>query len=284
MLLTHYIECPLTLGSGVGANSSAIFARDPVGKAVVFIHGYGGNSVTTWAEFATLLPAEPKAQHYDFIFYGYDGLYGNATPSGLIFRDFLNDLFMNPTSIINPHLSRSAARDPQFKYDKIIIVAHSLGAVISRLALLLGHRERKQAPGSYSWLSKTAMIFYAPADMGAHVVLLAEELAAGPSIISTVLRFVGVGGRFVSPLIDELKENSAFLTRLQQDIEQETRAQNTEYLRPIRIIMASTDRIVATQGFPNDPVPRTLANTTHRSVCKPLQTFLDPLDELREIL
>jgi hypothetical protein len=36
--------------------TSTIWTRNPNGKAVVFIHGYGGDALTTWAELNKHLP------------------------------------------------------------------------------------------------------------------------------------------------------------------------------------------------------------------------------------
>jgi pimeloyl-ACP methyl ester carboxylesterase len=77
-MLTHYPERQLNLSPDFGGKgTSAIWSQSPghAGKAIVFIHGYGGNALKTWSEFNKLLPLEPKAADYDLIFYGYDGLY-----------------------------------------------------------------------------------------------------------------------------------------------------------------------------------------------------------------
>jgi alpha-beta hydrolase superfamily lysophospholipase len=73
---------------------------------------------------------------YDLIFYTYDSRNTPAANSGALFKQFLNQLFEEPLLFCNATLDPEAARLNSFQYKNVLIVAHSLGAVVSRLALV----------------------------------------------------------------------------------------------------------------------------------------------------
>ena len=49
-----------------------VFAIQPTRRAVLFIHGFNGNPITTWAQFHQLLPEQLESRGADLYFYGYD--------------------------------------------------------------------------------------------------------------------------------------------------------------------------------------------------------------------
>jgi pimeloyl-ACP methyl ester carboxylesterase len=282
-MIHHYPETFLEpLAPGVDPKStSAMLARDPGGKAVIFIHGYGGNAITTWGAFNTLLPLEEKAKDYDFIFYGYDGIRNNTFPSAQIVYQFLDQLFNQPLGILNPHLSLSGKRTAGFTYNKVILAAHSLGTVLVRWTLLTAHETDKNHP----WANKISTILYAPAHMGASVDELALQLAAGKDFISAIFHKLHIAGQFFSPLIAELKANSPMLLQLQQHTAQAIK-DGCGFAIPQKVILAEKDRIVDNIPFVGDPLNRyvTIPGSTHTSVCKPSRDFLEPFDYLTKIL
>lgn len=270
---SHYVPRLLSLGPDYDKKgTSAIWARNPNGKAVVFIHGYGGDALTTWTQFNKHLPESPGFEQYDLIFYGHDGLYTTTTASATLFCEFLNQLFTQPLTIINPSLSLPARRK-EFQYSKIILAAHSLGAVISRWSLLFARDMH------YAWMNKTTLVLYAPAHMGARVVRLAQESRLGilSSVVSSIMRFS-------SPLIDELAPDSPQLQALHHKTLAAINTGDSPYLIAKKVVFAAKERIVINLPFLQDPTPITFAGTTHHSVCKPKDTFLDPIDVLGEAL
>ena len=112
--------------------SRVILAHEPDGTGVIFIHGYRGHSTGTWAQFDTLLPGSDAAKRADLYFYQFDGLRSNVIAGASIFKAFLSDLRSNPSLIVNDSLPECAHRSSSFAYQRITIIAHSLGAVIAR--------------------------------------------------------------------------------------------------------------------------------------------------------
>jgi len=164
----------------VGGESRALWALEPDHTVVVFVHGYGGDAVATWSEFDALLPARIPCAHADIIFYGYNGVRSNVIAAASLFSDFLEDLSTSAPALINKGLPEAAHRQESFRHHRIILVGHSLGAVIIRWALLFAH-ERQSA-----WLSTTRMALFAPAHTGANVVNLVLSAAMGFSSHHTV--------------------------------------------------------------------------------------------------
>ena len=251
-----------------------MFAVEPSRKAVLFIHGFSGDAIETWSDFHLLLPATHPCQGRDLFFYGYDGLRAEMTASASLFRDFLDRLFRETARYVNDNLPPAAGRPPGFSYDGLAIVAHSLGAVITRRALLDATRMR------LSWPSKTKMVLYAPAHMGASVADLALEVASGFKF----LRLFGSLARFESPLIDQLKPGSRDLETLLMETNAACQGGKNRHLVACKVIIAEYERIVRNERFGADPPPQTIAETTHTSVCKPRRDFQRPLALLEECL
>jgi pimeloyl-ACP methyl ester carboxylesterase len=252
----------------------ALFAVQPNRKAILFIHGFSGDAIDTWSDFHGLLLECPKCTKRDVFFYGYDGLRAEMNASAAIFREFL-DWFFNSTKILlNENLPQSAPRTNDFEYDELIIVAHSLGAVIARRALLDATNNKS------NWVAKTKMILYAPAHKGANVVDLALEVASSFSF----LKLFGIGARFTSPLIDELKPESRSLKKLLEDTKTATKNGTNLHLIACKVVLAEYEKIVVNDIFGDDPAPYAIPETTHTSVCKPNRDFLQPFSHLEVCL
>lgn len=244
-----------------------LFAVQPTRTAVLFIHGFSGDAIKTWADFHELLPGCPKCIGRDLFFYGYDGLRAEMNASAAIFRTFLDRLFGTTKSFLAENLPPSAQRADDFAYDELVIVAHSLGAVISRRALLDATRIES------AWAAKIKMILYAPAHKGANVASLALEAASSFKF----LKLFGIVARFDSPLIDELKPDSRSLKQLLVDTKIATKDGANAHLVASKVVIAEYEKIVHNEPFGNDPPPEVIPGTSHTSICKPSKDFLQPL-------
>jgi pimeloyl-ACP methyl ester carboxylesterase len=253
-----------------------LFAFKPERKAVLFIHGFSGSGLSTWSKFNSLLPRHSKAANRDLFFYGYDGLRADLIGSADIFREFLCRLFVGGADFINAHLSGINLRPPDFGYDEFVIAAHSLGAVIARRALVDATKE------GALWPQKVRLVLYAPAHTGASVARLALETCSTFSFTKVLAAFL----RFKSPLIDQLmaKPKSKHLTQLLGDTLKACKNGQNPHLIAKRVIRAEYENIVETERFEPDPSSVAIPNTTHVSVCKPREDFLEPLHLLNECL
>jgi alpha-beta hydrolase superfamily lysophospholipase len=250
------------------------FARQPIRKAVLFIHGYGGEAIFTWSHFPELLPASKTCAGRDVFFYGYDGLRAELNASACLFRDFLDRLLTKPARIANDHLPPLFQRSSDFVYNDLTIVAHSLGAVIARRALLDATKAK------LAWASKTKLILFAPAHGGANVVSLALECLSELKVARHLARLA----RFESPLIDQLRQGSPTLKKLLSDTTQMCQANANPHLIARKVLLAEYEQIVVNDSFADDPPSHTIPGTTHTSVCKPRKDFRGPLQHVEDCL
>lgn len=252
----------------------ALFSTQANRKALLFIHGFTGDAIKTWSDFHELLPECPKCTSHDLFFYGYDGLRAEMNASAAIFREFLEKLFDQTWTLLSTNLPPSASRPRDFCYDELVIVAHSLGAVIARRALL------DATKSNLKWVSKIKLVLFAPAHKGASIAELALEAASSFAF----LRLFGVGARFQSPLIDELKPDSRSLKKLLEDSELATQGGANTHLIASKVVIAEFEKIVINDSFGSDPAPVAIPGTTHTSVCKPTRVFRQPLAHLEACL
>jgi pimeloyl-ACP methyl ester carboxylesterase len=228
----------------VGKDSFAIWSLNPTGRALVFVHGFGGTTIRTWPRFWELLPSRLELAGYDLIFYGYEGLKARTYPSALVFKKFLADLFGNPSgAVVNPSLEKSQHRAPSFQYETVTIVGHSTGAIVTRQALLEAERDAK----TRKWLPRIQLIFFAPAHTGATI----------------------------APLIwlDVLEDGKTIADLQARTWQSLLLSPNAGHLVAKLVILGELDNVVNQDRFCEDPEPKVIDGATHQSVCKP--NFVD---------
>src|SRR5260370_23024341 len=160
---THYFPRSLEYGRGTMAH----WTCKPADRLVVCVHGFGGSASGTWPDFPALLPQAAALTTRDLIFYGYDGRFTQENSSAISFYDFLEQFLANPVAVVNRTQPPTAPDRVNFVYSRVMIVAHSLGAIVTRRALL--HAHQVQLRGSViTWLSTVRMFFFAPAHAGAY--------------------------------------------------------------------------------------------------------------------
>jgi hypothetical protein len=216
-----------------------------------------------------LLPESPTIATADIVFYGYDGLYTQANSSGISFFDFLFEFLAAPENLINGTLPSSSKSRLSFQYTNIIIVAHSLGAVVTRRALLhANHKAKTEA--ALPWLDTIKMVFFAPAHSGAYAAGVAQ------SFLSSQGWFLGnVLGHFIqykSPLLTDLTPESPSIKDLIQDTTkaiESRKGQPKDHLIAKVVIWAEIDKVVRNANFCDDPPPAQLKGKNHMQVCKP---------------
>lgn len=240
---------------------------------MLFVHGYGGDALGTWSRFQDLLPAEVKCASYDLLFYEYNGIETPIYISSARLRSLLDFMFGSPVAVINATLPHAVLRPNNFAYDSAVIVAHSLGAVIARQALLEG------AVSNAAWSGKTKLILFAPAHKGARVQELAEAAIGGFRFLPVVSAL----WRFHSPLVDQLRPDSVELKDLETKTREAILKGNTSLIAD-RVIHAEYEKIVVALPFGDDPPPVILYGRDHFSLCKPAADFPDPVLEVASFL
>lgn len=270
---THTISCDLSPWSN---NTKARWSFAPRGTGVVFIHGFNGTSTGTWREFPALLPFSKECIGCDLIFFGYDGLRTQANVSAVLLYDFLDTLLTDPLRVINSSIHPKAKRPNGFAYDRIVLVAHSLGSIVCRRALLNAHDSGKP------WVDKTQMVLFAPAHLGARIAPLV--LSAMTPIQWVTLGLAKPVLRFKSPLIDDLSPRSSTLTSLLDDTKAVIKSGNGSFAIARTVIWGERDNVIKAERFASDPVAIVYPGKNHIEVCKPTRRFTTPIAHVIEAL
>jgi pimeloyl-ACP methyl ester carboxylesterase len=271
---THLAARALKSDHEIDKDVTALFAVEPNRKAVLFIHGFSGDAVNTWSHFPQMIPATRSFAGHDLFFYGFDGLWADMISSAAMFRSFLDRMFKNVSKMSNENLPLLVQRAPVFDYDELIIVAHSLGAVVARRALLDATTQQKP------WVIRTKLVLYAPAHNGAPAAELALEAAANIPFLG---KFISAG-KFVSPLIRQLQADSTEIKELLADTLKARENKANPHLRAYRVFIAQYEKIIGNCRFADDPPPDAIPGTNHISICKPRIDFRAPLERLEECI
>lgn len=247
-----------------GKGTRAYWAVTPLRKAVVFVHGFGGDPIDTWEDFHSLLRSHSSSSGVDLIYYGYDALYTRSRISAVDLKNFLVSLLEQPATLNLP------GRPQSFAFDSVTIVAHSLGSIVSRQALLEARSENR------TWLGKIQLVLFAPAHMGADVIRLASEAIFGLGPLGSIAAAVTKG---YWQVLQDLEPNSQTLTLLQSECAQAIAA-GVQCLVARKVILGKKDKVVSPNRFCQDPSPVVVDGKGHIDVCKPDVSYPLPVVEV----
>lgn len=230
------------------------------------MHGWGSRSIKAWREFDSLLLGHVAARGTDVVFYGYEGVLAHPTASADVLWRFLGAIATDAGNVALSPVPRTAQR-----YDKILIVAHSMGAIVARRALLFALKKRA------SWAKRVELILFAPAHSGVEATKLALELPG-------FFQKAAVVFRLFAPATNALHDDETF-TSLAKDV---TKALATtpkpKCLVAKTVVVGSQDAIVTiSKRFCEDPFSpdddyHVVQGKGHVSVCKPHAQYTTPLD------
>jgi pimeloyl-ACP methyl ester carboxylesterase len=267
---TH-IQSPIRDIPNGGSGTNAYWTLKPgnSGKAIIFVHGFKGEALSTWRCFNDLLPSHTECKDHDLIFYGHDGGRFHVTESAQYLHTFLNTLCTTPQTIFGNSFSPSMQRPQAFRYDKIMLVAHSLGAVLCRLALLTAHGRAD------AWAAKTRLVLFAPAHNGSDMPsLLSSALTAFEIPLVKILpdavlklRYKGAG---------DIASGSPLLSEMKQKTDDAIKAGGADYLKAVKVVWAQNDHVVVNGPFAQDEAAQSFP-LSHVKVCKPVINYLDPI-------
>jgi pimeloyl-ACP methyl ester carboxylesterase len=253
-----------------GANSQGFFSYEAPELLVVFVHGFGGNALGTWTNFPSLVLLEEKFKRTDVIFYGYETLKGQAGDHAAMLYDFL-DLCQSPlkNKILPPEQNL-----PERSYNRILLVAHSLGAILVRQAQLLAFTAGK------NWVDKTEMALFAPAHNGANVVPLA--MAALPGLYS----LIGVIAKFKFPILIDLDaDNSNTIWNAVKTKTQKLQDDGKgNFTKAKLVVSAMGDKVIRSYQYLDDVPAKVVTNSSHMKVCKPLDVNHESIMLLKSII
>lgn len=235
---------------------------------VVFIHGFGGHAVDTWADFQIILRNHTIFKETDIVFYGYDSKFVQATTNGSLLRQFLEE-------ICRPYYSiNDVKRTVPDSYEKIIFMAHSLGAFVVRKALIHAYKKK-----SCDWLSKSKMILLAPAHNGSDAPQRVMEILPG------LLKVAAQVAKYFMPVLEDLQKGSSTINTLKQETIDLLSSGKGEFTIAHTVDWAEYERVVINDDFCGDPAADTIRGKDHINICKAeLNTYELPVERLKTIL
>lgn len=198
---------------------SLLFARwsyAATNRALLFVHGLCSNW-DVWRSFRQTIE-DPLLCETDVFFFDYRSLGISIARAGRDFREALNCV-MSPSSDVFSHRSFPRERTAPF-YRRVDIVAHSLGAVVTRTAL----DELANEQGGVADLSappdwQIEQLLLAPAHLGSKLPWLLKYI--GTESMVAAVQFIRNGG--VSAVMD-LKEGSDLLKSLEAQVKDRLRS------------------------------------------------------------
>src|SRR5688572_1981733 len=198
----HLIPEKLPVGRGTCVYwSTAQFQT----SAVVFVHGFRGKALSSWGDTPDIMADDPRFEATDLFYFGYDSR-GRQIPG---YAHDLRVLLKGIAAWDENLLGRSVAfknRNASTSYDPILVVGHSLGAVVARRAILDGLKENED------WATRARLALFAPAHMGAFSIKTLIDL--------TVSKLPGPFDAWIRtryPVLNQLEPGSQALANLREE-------------------------------------------------------------------
>lgn len=268
---------PISLGQ------SSLFspALESDGTLVVFVHGFRGRALSTWLAFPDFVEGFDGLRKADLLFYGYASRPQRMQNIAINLRSHLDAIWADAANLggaVSAALAQrpKATEDTGTAWARVLFVAHSLGAVVVRRALLDCCLDETGRYGEEHWSRRSGLCLFAPAHSGANILRLIDETLSTLGIpIAPVLKLI-------HPCLYDLEEDCAALAALRDDywgIPEDRR----NLVNAVSVILAENDGVVDPGRFPGDPIPDQIAGKGHLDVCKPTQEFLDPVSKLSRI-
>ncbi|EJL62761.1 esterase/lipase family protein [Flavobacterium sp. CF136] len=252
-----------------GVNTQGYFSYEEPEILIVFVHGFGGNSLGTWNNFSSILLFDDQFKKSDIIFYGYDTFNGQAGDHAAELYHFLKRSILPLKDGILPILQNLPERD----YKRIVLVAHSLGAVLVRQAQLLAYIDGD------SWVQKSEIALYAPAHHGAEIISLAMQALPGLSGL------FGLFAKFRFPILNDLdSKDDGILKAIKLQTEELQKKESGNFTKAKLVVYSKGDKVVKNYNYLLDHPAEVIPKTTHISVCKPNDIFIKPVELLKQII
>ncbi len=244
-------------------------------RLVVFVHGFLGGVEKSWRVFPTAAATRPWWKESDLLFVGYDSARDEIAGVAFEIRDRLPDFYPVPrVDLLRPALPADLIADPR-EYEELVVVAHSLGGVIVRCALLEVARSWLQAQRCEPELEPPRLLdaqlrFFSPASAGFRPggkLAMLRSSGAWAAIELKLRRSTAYSDLDPgSPVIANTRRRTEALL---------LREPRLTALSP-DIAWARPDNVVLAEGYETDGTSIAVKGKTHREVCKPHGSYEIP--------
>jgi pimeloyl-ACP methyl ester carboxylesterase len=253
-------------------------------RCVIFVHGWGGSPEATWFRFQELVDDQSDQSLFgwwretDLYFYSYESRRFSISEHTERFLRFLDQVYPKRlTSLV------SGNELEEHTYTELVLVGHSLGAVVLREGVLdraaVALAPQRASAQSAAILDAQLRLF-APAMHGAKpsgFLGLAYHLLREIREIKPWIEAAAES----QTIVRQLKSESDKLTRLRTDTE-ELAAKTSFRALVADVVYGEKEHIVERDKFRLDRINLPLAKRDHRSVCKPDTDYREPLKFVKE--
>src|ERR1019366_1545656 len=264
---------------------SLISPSENVSRAVIFVHGFGGDACETWSDFHSLIDDLEEIEKWsaatDFFFFDYRAVWERIDSSVERVLTFIRAIIPTPDSRlfridINPVLADQvlggsfvSALPAERSYEKAILIGHSEGAVVLRKAILEAHAEGRSLSWGMSILGARLPLF-SPALFGYMPTGLLGILAPFPGIGAVINSVLNASAAY-----QDLNDLYMLLAPLQHDTEK--LAESTTYQAFRAHILWSREDHIVKQGRYKCDTREFVDGRTHITICKPDRDYTLPL-------
>jgi hypothetical protein len=256
---------------------------------VVFVHGFCGCPEKTWVQFQTLADGVtttmPWWDGYDAFFYSYNSR-AQIGPNAASLLDFICNVYPSPNW-------GALGTDPSLatrKYKELILVGHSEGAVLIRMAIL--RRAQSFGWGEHGFDGRVTGIrdelredkilranlrLFAPAFWGSLISGYKGLLLRTPVLRDLIEPLLHTSAAYkqlsaTSPLLMDLRDRTVALADKYPDL-RAFRAKN---------LFGSRDATISAEALATDPPAEYEPEHNHVSICKPTLGYLRPLTFVKD--
>jgi pimeloyl-ACP methyl ester carboxylesterase len=280
-----------------GPGCYALLSSGNSDTAVVFVHGFWGDSKDTWLQFQWMIDAyqnkHPWWKQCDLYFYQYSSFSESIDNSAHDFLNFLNTFFPKPPAEmlrIDPDPLLRNFQLPKVvlasrRYRELVLVGHSEGAIVIRRAVVIRGKDLRTSFRLNLLKKKNKSVLKREFEMlSARLSLFAPAMRGfAPSGWIGALLAVGRIAAYADPM---LHYSTAFVEMqaktVLDDLREDTHQLLAEFpwIPALRasILFGRKDYVVAKGEYfedsPEDPVP----NQGHVSICKPTPSYSKPLE------
>jgi hypothetical protein len=291
----------LKAGLKRGRNSYALLSLGPsVRRAIMFFHGFTGDSVRTWMNFQGLVDEVPAERDWwaesDLYFYGYHSVCDRIAASAYDFSSLICAIYPRPDPT-EFHVEHDLICDGTFlgrrsfdvpssvfhTYDELVLVGHSQGGLVLRKAILdLAKRRMDESDDSGPEHSALKSILdarlklFAPALLGASPSKLLAVLLRLPVIDSVTNAVLSASGAY-----GEMERGSGVLDSIRHQTERFAERYPSAAAFRARVLWGREESFVAMGEYECDLVVQVVEGRDHKTVCKPNSDFLLPLEFVR---
>lgn len=277
-----------------------ISSSNTTDTAVIFIHGFGGKSTSTWRDFQGLVDRlghqYPWTQSSDLYFYSYESSRATLI-NAQRFSSFITDILIaKDLSVIAPSdfpfplsFIKDRPKEPR-TYSRLVLAAHSEGAVVIRRSILdrLRKIELKEKNAFSSTATLEERLSTVQNAVKSDVLMRANLRLFAPACLGTnfssVLGFITSFSSLLYALASSFKARNDLLpdSPIIRQIWDETQAASEDYPAcsafRANILFGEKDNVVHVGGYKYDVVFDYEKGHTHTSICKPTDEFLRPLE------